>query len=164
MKVNKIHDRTVWKKKVIKLTQNGKCTVRYDHSWPADTCYNIDLFHLNCGGWHFKRLFNFLYLCCIIMFRWFNKQLGIHNLWNLWCKQNIIYDWISPFNKPQFLWFILTQQSIRESKYGKFGHLHIFTFPIENYMYIKHVIKRDLKFLQEKLNENKYFNCTVIMR
>ena len=61
-------------------------------------------------------------LCCIMMFRWINTQPGIHKLWH-WCSHyQDIYDWISPFNKPSGLWFILTQQSMGGNEYGKSSH------------------------------------------
>ena len=67
-----------------------------------------------------------LYLCCIMMFKWINKHPGIQKFWN-WCSHyQEIYDWISPFNIPSGLWFILTQQSMG-GDYGKSGNLSVFT-------------------------------------
>ena len=51
-------------------------------------------------------------LCCMMMFRWINKQLGIQKLWSLYGHYQEIYDWISPLNKRACLSFILTQQSM----------------------------------------------------
>ena len=62
-----------------------------------------------------------LWVCCMMMFRWTNKQPGIQKFWNLCGHYQDIYDWISPLglsplNKWSGLPFILTQQSM-----GKMG-------------------------------------------
>ena len=55
-------------------------------------------------------------LCCMMMFRWTNKQPGIQQFWN-WCSHyQYIYDWISPLNKCSGLPFILTQQSMQRNE------------------------------------------------
>ena len=66
----------------------------------------------HCGGLILllKRL-ELWCLCCMMMFRWINKQPGIQKFWNLCSHHQEIYDWISPLNKPSGLCFILTQQS-----------------------------------------------------
>ena len=51
-------------------------------------------------------------MCCMMMFRWTNKQPGIQKFWNLCCHYQDSYDWISPLNKRSGLPFILTQQSM----------------------------------------------------
>ena len=55
-------------------------------------------------------------LCCMMMFRWTNKQPGIQQFWNLCSHYQYIYDWISPLNKCSGLPFILTQQSMRRNE------------------------------------------------
>ena len=60
----------------------------------------------------FKRLLLFWCLCCIMMFRWTNKQPGIQKFWN-WCGHyQDIYDWISPLNRPSGSPFILLHSSL----------------------------------------------------
>ena len=89
-----------------------------------------------------KKLFNiveapFMFLlwcvCCMMMFRWTNKQPGIQKVWNLCGLYQDIYDWISPLNKRSGWPFILIQQSMGRNEYGISGHLHIFAF-------LKHLI------------------------
>ena len=67
-------------------------------------------------------------LCCMMMFRWVNKQPGIQMFWNLCCHSKDINDWISPLNKRSGLLFILARQFMEERTTGKSGHLSIFTF------------------------------------
>ena len=71
-------------------------------------------------------------LCCMMIFRWTNKQPGIQSFEIDAITTCIkIYDWISPLNKSSGLWFILPQQSMGGNKCGKSGHfthLSIFTF------------------------------------
>ena len=57
-------------------------------------------------------------LCCIMMFRWINKQPGMQMVWNWCCHYQEICDWISSFNKQSGLPLILTQQSMAENEYG----------------------------------------------
>ena len=67
------------------------------------------------------------------MFRWTNKQPGIHKFWNLCGLYQDIYDRISPLNKPSGWQFILTQQCLGRNEYDISGHLHIFTFLRRNF-------------------------------
>ena len=69
-------------------------------------------------------------MCCIMLFRWINKNPGTQKFFN-WCGHyQDTNDWISPLNKPSGLWFVLTQQSssLWGNEYGKSGHYSIFTF------------------------------------
>ena len=85
-------------------------------------------------------------LCCMMMFRWTNKQPGIQKFWNLCSRYQEIYDWISPFNKRSGLLFILTQQSMEENYYGKSGHLSIFTLLTHLMMLLKCFFSSGLHF------------------
>ena len=62
--------------------------------------------------------FNFFFLwrlCCIMMFRWINKQPGMQKFWN-WCSHyQEIYDWVSSSHKQSGLPFILIQQCMGET-------------------------------------------------
>ena len=60
---------------------------------------------------HLKK-FELWCLCCMVMFRWTNKQPRIQKFWNVCSHYQDIYDWISPLNKRSGLPFILTQQSM----------------------------------------------------
>ena len=65
-------------------------------------------------------------LCCMMMFKWTNKQPGIQMFWNICGHYQDICDWISPLNKLSGLPFILTQQSMgRYELQDKSGHLPI---------------------------------------
>ena len=72
-----------------------------------------------------KKNFELWCLCCMMMFRWTNKEPGIQKF----CNSCGHYqdDWISPLNKWSGSPFIITQQSMGENKYGKYSHLSIFT-------------------------------------
>ena len=48
-----------------------------------------------------KQIVKLSCLCCMIMFRWTNKQPGIQKFFNLCSHYQDIYDWISPLNKRQ---------------------------------------------------------------
>ena len=60
----------------------------------------------------------------VLMDQWKNSQK--YKSFEIDSHYQDIYDWISPFNKPSDLWFILPQQSIGGNEHGKFGHLTIF--------------------------------------
>ena len=64
-------------------------------------------------------------LCCMMMFRWTNKQPGMQNIRHLYSHYQA--DWISPLNKRSGLPFILTQQSMWRIESDKSGHLSICT-------------------------------------
>ena len=75
-----------------------------------------------------KKLLKLWCLCCMMMFRWTNKQPEIQKFWNLCGLYQDICDWISPLNKRSGWPFILTQQSMGRNVYGISGHLQIFAF------------------------------------
>ena len=64
-------------------------------------------------------------LCCIMMFRWINKQPGMQEFRNRCSHYQEIYDWIS--NKKSGLPFILTPQSMREMSMVNLVSLVYFT-------------------------------------
>ena len=64
----------------------------------------------------FKTL-EFWCLCCILMFRWINKQRRIQTFWKLCYHYQEIYDWISPLNKPD------TTVNGKKEEYCKSGSL-----------------------------------------
>ena len=49
-----------------------------------------------------KKIVELWCLCCMMMFRWTNKQSGIQWFWHLCGHYQDIYDWISPLNKPSY--------------------------------------------------------------
>ena len=80
----------------------------------------------HCGGSIYFLFFLYLRcLCCVMMFRWTNKQPGIQMFWN-WCSHyQEIHNWTSLCNKSSGLRFILTQQSMA---WGKWVYIHLVTY------------------------------------
>ena len=40
-----------------------------------------------------QNIFELWCLCCMMTFRWINKQPGMQKFWNVWCYYQEIYDW-----------------------------------------------------------------------
>ena len=129
--------------------------VNIDCHYPvSEWSFNLNESHLHwfviCNHAVLKTLFNSVEdrsifkivelwcLCCIMMFRWINKQQGMQEFWHLFSQYEEIYDWISSFNIQSVLPFILTQQSMGGNEYGQSGHLSIFTLLKHLIMFLKY--------------------------
>ena len=91
------------------------------------------LFRENCNAWLIygtafleggihsikKNVVELWCLCCMMMFKWTNKQPGIQRFWNLCCHCQDIYEWISPLNKRSDLPFYSNTGVYGEKWVGK---------------------------------------------
>ena len=102
-------------------------------------------------------------LCCVIIFRWTNKQPGVRKFWNLSCHYQNIYDWI--FTAEAYHWGLITTQGcisvIYKNSYppSKSGRFSVNLYPI-----VRHIFHRIcINLLELNTKVFIFFSCTRVL-